>query len=63
MERIQIARLAEHVGERVRLAGWIHAQRALSRVTFVVLRDATGLAQIVADDAVAELHSRKQWSR
>ena len=52
MQRIQISRLAEHVGERVRLAGWIHAQRAFSRVTFVLLRDATGVAQLVVDGAV-----------
>ncbi|MCP9484280.1 MAG: aspartate--tRNA(Asn) ligase [Gaiellaceae bacterium MAG52_C11] len=55
MQRIHISRLPEHVGERVELAGWIHARRALSRVTFVVLRDATGLAQIVVDEAAVEL--------
>jgi nondiscriminating aspartyl-tRNA synthetase len=55
MQRTQISRLPEHVGERVRLAGWIHAQRVLSRLTFVVLRDATGLAQLVVHGAVAEL--------
>jgi nondiscriminating aspartyl-tRNA synthetase len=47
MQRTHISRLPEHVGERVRLAGWIHAWRELSRVTFVVLRDSSGLAQIV----------------
>src|SRR5206468_1531166 len=33
----------------VRLAGWLHHQRRLSRVTFLVLRDRAGLAQIVLD--------------
>ncbi len=55
MQRIHISRLPEHIGERVRLAGWIHAQRKLSRVSFVVLRDGTGLAQLVLEGTVAEL--------
>ena len=47
MERIFTDELAAHVGERVRLAGWLHHQRRLSRLTFLVLRDAQGLAQVV----------------
>lgn len=31
----------------VRLQGWVHRRRELSQLTFVVLRDRTGLAQIV----------------
>jgi nondiscriminating aspartyl-tRNA synthetase len=38
------------VGERVRLAGWLHRLRRLSNVSFLVLRDARGLAQIVVSD-------------
>lgn len=34
-------------GERVRLQGWVHRRRELASVTFVVLRDRSGLAQIV----------------
>src|SRR5215218_3235180 len=49
MERIFTRKLAEHVGERVRLAGWLHARRRLRRHTFVVLRDGTGLAQLVVE--------------
>lgn len=50
MERIFVKDLRDHVGEHVRLAGWIHHQRQLSRLAFVVLRDATGLAQVVVED-------------
>jgi nondiscriminating aspartyl-tRNA synthetase len=50
LERIFTNELSIHVGRRVRLAGWIHQQRRLSRLVFVVLRDAAGLAQIVVED-------------
>ncbi len=57
MQRTHISCLSDHVGERVRLASWIHAQRALSRVTFVVLRDATGLVQLVFEGSAPDLRS------
>jgi len=50
VERIFTNELPAHVGERVRLAGWLQQRRELSRVTFAVLRDARGLAQIVVED-------------
>ena len=34
-------------GSAVRLQGWVHRRRALARVTFLVVRDRTGLAQVV----------------
>jgi nondiscriminating aspartyl-tRNA synthetase len=50
MERVLSSELGSHVGERVRLAGWLHHQRRLSRLTFLILRDRAGLAQIVVED-------------
>ena len=50
MERIWTSEIGSHVGERVRLAGWLHRLRRLSQVSFLILRDARGLAQIVVDD-------------
>src|SRR5919198_801550 len=47
--RVLSSRLAEHVGERVTLAGWLHAKRELGSVSFAVLRDRAGLAQVVVD--------------
>jgi nondiscriminating aspartyl-tRNA synthetase len=38
------------LGKRVRLCGWLHHQRRLARLTFVLLRDRAGLAQVVVED-------------
>jgi nondiscriminating aspartyl-tRNA synthetase len=48
--RILTKDLAAHVGELVTLAGWVHAKRDLRSVSFVVVRDRSGLAQIVLDE-------------
>ena len=48
MERILSSEVSAHVGARVRLAGWLHAKRDLGSVSFGILRDRAGLAQIVA---------------
>jgi nondiscriminating aspartyl-tRNA synthetase len=53
MERTLTGELRLRVGERVRLAGWLHHQRRLARLTFVLLRDRAGLAQIVVEDPLA----------
>lgn len=37
----------KHVGERVKVSGWIHRLRSNKKVVFVVLRDGTGFAQCV----------------
>jgi nondiscriminating aspartyl-tRNA synthetase len=51
MERVFAGDLAAHAGTRVRVAGWLQQERRLSRVTFLVLRDGTGVAQAVVEDA------------
>src|SRR5919204_3018772 len=53
MERMLSSELRSHVGARVRLSGWLHHQRRLSRIGFLILRDRTGLAQIVAEEPAA----------
>ncbi|WP_197523127.1 aspartate--tRNA(Asn) ligase [Actinokineospora pegani] len=39
--------LPSHVGEPVRIAGWVQRRRQLKSVTFLVVRDRSGLAQVV----------------
>jgi nondiscriminating aspartyl-tRNA synthetase len=41
---------SQPAGEPATLAGWIHRRRVLASVTFLVLRDRTGLAQVVVKD-------------
>ena len=50
VDRTWSTELGRQVDERVRLAGWLHRFRRLSQVSFLVLRDARGLAQVVVDD-------------
>jgi nondiscriminating aspartyl-tRNA synthetase len=45
--RTSIADLKSHVQETVELRGWVHAIRDQKRMQFVVLRDETGLAQLI----------------
>jgi nondiscriminating aspartyl-tRNA synthetase len=52
--------LGDRLGERVTVMGWLHRQRRLSSVTFLIIRDRSGLGQVVIEDAsqiaeVAEL--------
>jgi len=40
----------EDVGRRVRLAGWVHRLRDLGGITFVDMRDASGIVQVTCRD-------------
>lgn len=53
MERILTTELAQHVGERVRVQGWLHRERRLANVNFALVRDRAGLAQLVTERPVS----------
>jgi nondiscriminating aspartyl-tRNA synthetase len=55
ISRVLSADLPQHIGTRVTIAGWLHRRRELKSVTFLVIRDRAGLAQVVlpAGSAVA----------
>ena len=54
MQRIRTNEAITHVGERVKLAGWLHNLRDMGKFGFLVLRDGAGTFQAVLDNT-AEL--------
>jgi nondiscriminating aspartyl-tRNA synthetase len=46
---------AAEPGSTVRLQGWVHRRRELAALTFLVVRDRTGLAQVVVKDPGVEV--------
>ncbi|MEA5364367.1 aspartate--tRNA(Asn) ligase [Amycolatopsis sp., V23-08] len=65
ISRTLTADLPRHVGAPVRVAGWVHRRRRLKSVTFLVLRDRSGTAQVVLrsdaapppEETVVEVHA------
>lgn len=61
MERLLAKDLKAAAGRQVRVRGWLHNQRVLGKVAFLVLRDRSGHIQIVVEDKetikeIAHLH-------
>ncbi len=50
MNRIIASQLKEHVGQTVRVRGWINTVRSLGKLYFLILRDRSGFIQVVLDD-------------
>ena len=55
MERLPAGEVKKHVGQQIRVAGWLQAIRRQGGITFLVLRDITGTIQAVVtkDNPVA----------
>src|SRR5262245_59965103 len=50
MQRILSRSVPAHVGQEIKIAGWIHRRRLLKSVAFLIVRDAAGLTQVVVTD-------------
>jgi nondiscriminating aspartyl-tRNA synthetase len=50
MEPTLSTALSARVGERVRMRGWLHHQRQLAQIAFILVRDRTGITQVVITD-------------
>ena len=48
--RILSNQVKEHIGETIRVEGWIHKKRLLGGLSFINVRDRRGLVQVVIDD-------------
>ncbi|MDR8414789.1 aspartate--tRNA(Asn) ligase [Nonomuraea sp. 3-1Str] len=53
ISRVLSAQLKEHAGQRVTIAGWVHRRRRLKSVSFLLVRDRRGVAQVVVPPGTA----------
>jgi aspartyl/asparaginyl-tRNA synthetase len=54
MERIHISQIREKVGQQVKIAGFVHTVRDQGSIKFLIIRDITGLIQVVVTKASEE---------
>lgn len=50
MKRTMINKLNDYINKEVKIEGWVHRIRCLKTITFLILRDRTGLVQCVIDN-------------
>jgi len=48
--RTLVGELPDRIGQRVLLQGWVHRRRRLGAVAFLLVRDRSGVAQVVLGD-------------
>ncbi len=48
--RLLSSQLKDHIGETVHVEGWLHKKRLLGGLTFINVRDRSGLVQVVIQD-------------
>ncbi|HKY61246.1 MAG TPA: asparagine--tRNA ligase [Gemmatimonadota bacterium] len=54
---VRISELADHVGETVELRGWLYNKRSSGKISFLLVRDGTGIVQGVLARAEADPES------
>lgn len=60
MERTYINDLIAHTGQKVKIQGWIYIKREHGNITFLVIRDVSGTAQVVVTKESALLHEAEK---
>lgn len=61
IQRIHVSELSKHIGEEVSIAGWAHAVRKQGSLVFIMVRDISGIVQVVVTkDSPEALELAKQ---
>ena len=60
MSRFLISETAKHVGEKVKVAGWVNTRRAHGKILFIDLRDRSGVLQVVFVPSNKEVYELAQ---
>ena len=63
MSRIYINELRRHIGEEVRLKGWLANKRSSGKINFLIIRDGTGFVQCVLAEQDDTLGAVEAFSR
>jgi len=66
MQRFLVKDTAKHIGERVRVCGWVNTRRAHGKILFIDLRDISGILQAVFIPSNKEVYDlaetlRPEW--
>ncbi len=59
MKRTLISEFKNSINEKVNLQGWIHKIRKLKNITFLIIRDRSGLVQCIVDNNKLDLSKVK----
>ena len=55
-ETVRIADFRDHVGQEVKVQGWLHNKRSSGKLQFLTVRDGSGFAQVVMAKAAVRKH-------
>ena len=66
MQRFLVKDTAKHIGEKVRVCGWVNTRRAHGKILFIDLRDISGILQVVFTPSNKEVYElaetlRPEW--
>lgn len=60
MPRFIISETAKHIGEKVKVSGWVNTRRAHGKILFIDLRDRSGILQVVFVPSNKEVYELAQ---
>jgi len=63
MPRFLVKNTAKHIGEKVRVCGWVNTRRAHGKILFIDLRDISGILQVVFVPSNKEVYDLAQTLR